>query len=110
MFEKTLFVNVFHEPDLVRHARVIVERRLQGRKYKQIAKDLGLTECHMENCEKIVRLMEAAGLPEPYCRPTEKPDHVPQWCRKHWLKAGNRKTGGRRRKSASVVALARPAE
>jgi len=31
---------------------------------------------------------------------TEKPDHVPQWCSKHWLKAGNRKTGGRRRKAS----------
>jgi DNA invertase Pin-like site-specific DNA recombinase len=100
MLEKTLLVNVFHEPDLVRHARVIVERRLQGQTYKQIAKDLGLTEYHMENCAKIVKLMEAAGLPAPYSRLTEKPDHVPQWCSKHWLKAGNRKTGGRKRKAS----------
>jgi site-specific DNA recombinase len=100
MLEKTLLVNVFHEPDLVRHARVIVERRLQGQTYKQIAKDLGLTEYHMENCAKIVKLMEAAGFSEPYSRLTEKPDHVPQWCSKHWLKAGNRKTGGRRRKAS----------
>ena len=100
MLEKTLLVNVFHEPDLVRHARVIVERRLQGQTYKQIAKDLGLTEYHMENCAKIVKLMEASGLPEPYSRLTEKPDQVPQWCSKHWLKAGNRKTGGRRRKAS----------
>ena len=99
MFKKTLLVNVFHEPDLVRHARVIVERRLQGETYKQIAKDLDLTEYHMENCAKIVKLMEAAGLSEPYSRLTEKPDHVPQWCSKHWLKAGHRKTGGRRRAS-----------
>jgi len=99
MFKKTLLVNVFHEPDLVRHARVIVERRLQGETYKQIAKDLNLTEYHMENCAKIVKLMEAAGLSEPYSRLTEKPDHVPQWCSKHWLKAGHRKTGGRRRAS-----------
>jgi hypothetical protein len=99
MFKKTLLVNVFHEPDLVRHARVIVERRLQGETFKQIAKDLDLTEYHMENCAKIVKLMEAAGLSEPYSRLTEKPDHVPQWCSKHWLKAGHRKTGGRRRAS-----------
>jgi len=54
----------------------------------------------MENCTKIVRLMEAAGLPEPYSRLTEKPDHVPQGCSKHWLKAGHRKTGGRRRRAS----------
>jgi DNA invertase Pin-like site-specific DNA recombinase len=100
LFKKTLLVNVFHEPDLVRHARVIVERRLQGETYKQIAKDLDLTEYHMENCAKIVKLMEAAGLSEPYSRLTEKPDHVPQWCSKHWLKAGHRKTGGRRRRAS----------
>ena len=100
MLEKTLLVNVFHEPDLVRHARVIAERRLLGENYKQIAKDLGLTEYHMENCAKIVKLMEAAGLPEPYSRLTEEPDHVPQWCSKHWLKAGHRKAGGRRRNAS----------
>ena len=37
---------------------------------------------------------------EPYRRLTEKPDHVPQWCSKHWLKAGERKGGGRRRKAS----------
>jgi hypothetical protein len=100
MLEKTLLVNVFHEPDLVRLARVIVERRLQGQTYKQIAKDLGLTEYHMENCAKIVKLMQAAGLSEPYSRLREKPDHVPQWCSKHWLKAGDRKGGGRRRRAS----------
>jgi hypothetical protein len=43
---------------------------------------------------------EAAGLPEPYRRLTEKPDHVPQWYSKHWLKAGERKGGGKRRKAS----------
>ena len=37
---------------------------------------------------------------EPYRRLTEKPDHVPQWCSKHWLKAGERKGGGRRRRAS----------
>jgi hypothetical protein len=54
----------------------------------------------MENCAAIVRLMEAAGLAEPYRRLTEKPDHVPQWCSKHWLKSGDRKGGGRRRRAS----------
>jgi len=49
---------------------------------------------------RITWLMEDAGLPEPYRRLTEKPDHVPQWCSKHWLKAGDRKGGGRRRKAS----------
>ncbi len=100
MLEKTLLINVFHEPDLVRHARLIVTRRLEGKTYKEIAKECGLTKFHMENCARITRLMEDAGLPEPYRRLTEKPDHVPQWCSKHWLKAGHRKTGGRRRKAS----------
>jgi len=49
---------------------------------------------------RITWLMEDAGLPEPYRRLTEKPDHVPQWCSKHWLKAGHRKGGGKRRKAS----------
>jgi hypothetical protein len=47
-----------------------------------------------------VRLMEAAGLAEPYRRLTEKPDRVSQWCSKHWLKAGDRKGGGKRRRAS----------
>jgi hypothetical protein len=100
MLQRTLVVNAFAEPQLVKHARVIVERRLQGKTYKEIAKELDLTEYNMENCAAITRLMEAAGLPEPYRRLTEKPDHVPQWCSKHWLKAGDRKGGGKRRRAS----------
>lgn len=96
---RTLLVDAFFEPQLVRHARVIVERRLQGETYKQIAKELDLTEYHMENCARITRLMEEAGLPEPYRRLMDKPDNVSRWCSKHWLKAGERRTGGRRRKA-----------
>lgn len=84
----------------MKHARVIVERRLAGKTYKEIAQELDLTEYHMENCAAIVQLMEAAGLAEPYRRLTEKPDHVPQWCSKHWLKAGDRKGGGKRRRAS----------
>jgi hypothetical protein len=91
---------VHNEPQLVKHARVIVERRLEGKTYKEIAKELDLTEYNMENCAAITRLMEAAGLPEPYRRLTEKPDHVPQWCSKHWLQAGERKGGGRRHRAS----------
>jgi site-specific DNA recombinase len=100
MLKRTFLINAFHEPDLVRHARLIVERRLQGKTYKAIAEEVGLTKYHMENCARITKLMEEAGLPEPYHRLTEKPDHVPQWCSKHWLKAGERKAGGRRRRAS----------
>ncbi len=68
--------------------------------YKQIARDLGRTEYHMENCAKIVKLMEAAGLAKRYRRLTEKPDSVPQWCSTHWLKAADRKGGGKRRRAS----------
>lgn len=99
VFERTLLVNAFHEPELVRHARLIVERRLESKTYKEIAEELDLTKYHMENCARITRLMEEAGLPEPYRRLTDKPDTVSRWCSKHWLKAGDRRGGGRRRKA-----------
>ena len=41
--------------------RLIVERRLEGKTYKAIAKELDLTKYHMENCARITRLMEEAG-------------------------------------------------
>jgi hypothetical protein len=44
--------------------------------------------------------MKEAGLPEPCHRLTEKPDHVPQWCSKHWLTAGHRKGGGELRRAS----------
>jgi hypothetical protein len=100
MLKRPLVVNAFTEPQLVKHARVIVERRLAGKTYKEIAKDLDLTKDHMRNCARIARLMEDAGIPEPYHRPTEKPDRVSQWCSKHWLKAGDRKGGGKRRRAS----------
>ncbi len=55
------------------------------------SKELDLTKDHIQNCARITKLMEEAGLPEPYHRLTEKPGHVPQWCSKHWLKAGDLK-------------------
>jgi site-specific DNA recombinase len=100
LLQRKLVVNAFDEPQLVKHARVIVQQRLAGKTYKEIAKELDLTEYHIENCARIVKLMEAAGLAEPYRRLTEKPDHVPQWCSKHWLKAGERKGGGKRRRAS----------
>lgn len=84
----------------MKHACVIVQRRLEGKTYKEITKELNLTKDHIQNCAAITRLMEAAGLPEPYRRLTEKPDSVPQWCTKHWLKAGERKAGGKRRRAS----------
>ncbi|MBM4058270.1 MAG: hypothetical protein FJ275_08545 [Planctomycetes bacterium] len=100
MLKRTLTVNAFDEPQLVKHARVIVQRRLEGKTYKEIAKELDLTKDHIQNCARITKLMEAAGLPEPYRRLTENPDYVPQWCSKHWLKAGERKGGGKRRRAS----------
>jgi hypothetical protein len=47
-----------------------------------------------------VNRAQAVGVTEPYHRLTEKPYHVPQWCSKHWLKAGERKGGGKRRRAS----------
>ena len=71
-----------------------------GHTYKEIAKTLDLMGYNIENCAKIVKLMEAAGIAEPYRRLTEKPDRLPQWCSKHWMEAGNRKGGGKRRRAS----------
>ena len=100
MLNRTLMVNAFDEPQLVKHACVIVQRRLEGKTYKEIAKELDLTKDHIQNCARITKLMEEAGLPEPYHQLTVKPDYVPQWCSKHWLKAGERKGCGKRRRAS----------
>jgi site-specific DNA recombinase len=100
MLKRTLVVNAYDEPQLVKHACVIVERRLQGKTYKDIAKELDLTKDNMHNCARITRLIEEAGLPEPYHRLTEKPARVARWCSKHWLQEGDPKGGGRRRRAS----------
>ena len=100
LFKRNLLLNVFHEPQLVRHAVQIVKRRGDGLTYKAIAEELGLTKYHMENCARIVRMMEEQGVAEPYRRLSEKPDHVPGWCSMHWLKPGDRQPRGRSRKAS----------
>jgi hypothetical protein len=84
----------------MKHACWIVQRRLEGKPNKQIAEELDLTKDNIQNFARVTKLPEEAGLPEPCHRPTEKPDHVPQWCSKHWLKSGDHKGGGRRRKAS----------
>ena len=49
---------------------------------------------------RIVKLLEEQGLTDPSIRLTGKPDKVSRWCSCHWLKAGGRTSGGRRRKGA----------
>jgi hypothetical protein len=56
---RSFCLDVFFQPQLVRHATLILEQRRQGRTFK-----------------------------------------VSRWCSRHWLKAGERKSGGRRRKGA----------
>jgi hypothetical protein len=99
MLRRSFCLDVFFEPQLVRHATLILEQRRQGKTFKAIAKELDMTEYHMENAAGIVKLMEEQGLTDPYIRLTEKPDKVSRWCSRHWLKAGERRTGGRRRKA-----------
>ena len=99
MLKRTLLVSDFDEPQLVKHARVIVGRRLEGKTYKETAKELDLTEYSMENCAAITRLMDAAGLPEPYRRLTEKPDYVPHQA----LAKGGRPQGRRQTPSGFLT-------
>ena len=65
MLQRTLVVNAFAEPRLVKHACVIVQRRLEGKTSKEIAKKLDLTTDHIQNRARITKLMEEAGLPSP---------------------------------------------
>ena len=97
---RSFCLDVSFQPQLVRHATLILEQRRQGKTLKVIAKELGMTDYHMENAARIVNLMEEQELPDPYIRLTEKPEKVSRWCSRHWLKAGERKSGGRRRKGA----------
>jgi hypothetical protein len=100
MLRRSFCLDVFFEPQLVRHATLILEQWRKGKTLKEIAKELNMTEYHMENAARIVKLMEEQGLTDPYTRLTEKPEKVSRWCSRHWLKAGERKSGGRRRKGA----------
>ena len=100
VLRRSFCLNVFFQPHLVRHAGLILEQRRQGMMFKTIAAELGMTKFHMENAAKIVKLMEEQGLTDPYIRLTDKPDKVSLWCSRHWLKAGDRKCGGKRRKGA----------
>ena len=61
ILNRTLMVNAFDEPQLVKHTQVIVERRLEGKTYKEIAKELDRTDSNMENCAAITRLKIAAA-------------------------------------------------
>jgi hypothetical protein len=100
VLRRSFCLDVFFQPQLVRHATLILEQRRQGKTFKAIAAELGMTDYHMENAARIVKLMEEQGLTDPYTRLTEKPEKVSRWCSRHWLKAGERKSGGRRRKGA----------
>jgi hypothetical protein len=97
---RSFFLDVAFQPQLVRHATLILEQRRQGKTQKATAKELGMSEYNMDNAARIVKLMEEQGLTDPYIRLTDKPDKVSKWCSRHWLKAGGRKGGGRRRKGA----------
>jgi len=72
----------------VKHACVIVQRRLEGKPNEEIAKELDLTKDNIQHCARVTKVIEEAGLPEPCHRLTEKPDRVAQWCSKHWLRSG----------------------
>jgi hypothetical protein len=53
-----------------------------------VAEELDLTKDNLQHSARVTKVMEAAGLPEPCRRLTEKPGRVPQWCSKHWLRSG----------------------
>jgi len=91
---------VFFQPHLVRHATLILEQRRHGKTQTTTAKELGMSEYNMQNVALIVKLMEEQGLTDPYIRLTDKPDKVSRWWSRHWLQAGKRKSGGKRRKGA----------
>jgi hypothetical protein len=97
---RSFYLDVAFQPQLVRHATLILEQKRLGKTLKATAKELGMSEYNMDNAARIVKLMEEQGLTDPYIRLTDKPEKVSRWCSRHWLKAGGRKGGGRRRKGA----------
>jgi uncharacterized protein YfaP (DUF2135 family) len=48
----------------------------------------------------VLPVVSATSVDRRYHRLAEKPGHVPQRCSKHWLKAGDRKGGGKRRRAS----------
>jgi site-specific DNA recombinase len=97
---RSFFLDVAFQPQLVRHATLILEQKRLGKTLKATAKELGMSEYNMDNAARIVKLMEEQGLTDPYIRLTDKPDKVSKWCSRHWRKTGQSKRGGRRRKGA----------
>jgi hypothetical protein len=51
-------LDVSFYPQFVRHATLILDQRRQGKTRKAIAQELDMTEYHMENPARIVKLME----------------------------------------------------
>jgi hypothetical protein len=100
ILKRSLLVDVAYHPQLVQHALVTVERRKAGLRYATIAKELGLSLYNMKNCALLCRLMQQQGHTDRYRRLTDKPDHVPKWRSKHWVQAGDRKGGGKRRRAS----------
>ena len=100
MLARSLLVDVAYHPQLVEHALQALERRRAGLTYAAIAVELGVPLYQMKACDRLCRLMQEQGLKDPYRRLTEKPDHVPKWRSKHWLQAGDRKGGGKRRRAS----------
>jgi hypothetical protein len=44
MLRREFLIDAFAEPQLVKHARLIVVRRVEGKRYKEIAKECGLCD------------------------------------------------------------------
>lgn len=74
-------------------------KRMVSRLAEKTYKERDLTKNHMPNCVRNTKLMEEAGIPEPYHRLMEKPARVARWRSKHGLQEGDRKSVGKRRRS-----------
>ena len=72
VLHRSFCVDVFFQPQLVRHAALILEQRRQGKTFRAITAELGMTDYHMENAARIVKLMEEQRLTDPCIRLTDK--------------------------------------
>ena len=89
-----------HEKKVEHHPRPRSPEKRHQIRHQKAGRPSRTSQGRSSRCAMRVNRDQAVGVTEPYHRLTEKPYHVPQWCSKHWLKAGERKGGGKRRRAS----------
>jgi DNA invertase Pin-like site-specific DNA recombinase/DNA-binding transcriptional MerR regulator len=75
---RSLCVDLFEQPLLVRHAVKAFQMREEGITYVEIGKALGISKFRVEGCIRLGKMIVEQGEVEPYKRLTEKPADAPR--------------------------------